>query len=93
VRPKRCMGRTEFLTWKTITSEPTVGKGNTIYESEMALFFECMLWCARKVLDTADIVRDAILRHLTWLVLRREPILLYLSPQLPLLDMPRAKEE
>jgi len=24
--PKRCMGRTEFLTWKTITSEPTVGK-------------------------------------------------------------------
>ena len=36
------MGRTEFLTWKTITSEPTVGKGNTIHESEMALFFECM---------------------------------------------------
>ena len=27
---------------KTITSEPTVGKGNTINESEMALFFECM---------------------------------------------------
>jgi hypothetical protein len=26
---------------KTITSEPTVGKGNTIHESEMALFFEC----------------------------------------------------
>jgi len=24
----------------------------------MALFFECMLQCARKVLDTADIVRD-----------------------------------
>jgi hypothetical protein len=57
------MGRTEFLTWKTITREPTVGKGNTIYESEMALFFECMLSCARKVLDTADIVRDAILRQ------------------------------
>jgi len=31
-------------------------------ESEMALFSECMLECARKVLDTADIVRDAILR-------------------------------
>jgi hypothetical protein len=46
------MGRTEFLTWKTITSEPTVGKGNTINESEMALFFECMQQCARKVLDT-----------------------------------------
>jgi hypothetical protein len=28
-------------------------------ESKMALFFECMLQCARKDLDTADIVRDA----------------------------------
>ena len=37
---------------KTITSEPTVGKGNTINESEMALFSECMQSCARKVLDT-----------------------------------------
>jgi len=26
----------------------------------MALFSECMVECARKVLDTADIVRDAI---------------------------------
>jgi hypothetical protein len=26
----------------------------------MALFYECMLKCARKVLDTADIVREAI---------------------------------
>jgi hypothetical protein len=33
-------------------------------ESEMALFSECMLQCARKVLDTADIVREAILRQL-----------------------------
>src|ERR1700722_6613138 len=47
---------------KNITSEPTVGKGNTINESEMALFFECMQSCARKGLDTADIVRDAIYR-------------------------------
>ena len=31
----------------------------------MALFYECMLKCARKLLDTADIVREAILRHLT----------------------------
>jgi hypothetical protein len=30
----------------------------------MALFFECMQLCALKVLDTADIVRDAMLRHL-----------------------------
>jgi len=36
------MGRTEFLNWKTITSEPTVGKSNTIHESEMVLFSECM---------------------------------------------------
>jgi hypothetical protein len=35
-------------------------KGNTIHESKMALFFECMLQSARKVLDTGDIVREAI---------------------------------
>jgi len=29
----------------------------------MALFSECSLRCARKVLDTADIVREAILRQ------------------------------
>src|SRR5438046_7040625 len=40
-----------------------VGKGKTINESEMALFSECSLKCARKVLDTADIVREAILRQ------------------------------
>jgi len=39
-------------------------KGNTIHESEMALFFECMLQCARIVLDRADIVREAIFQHL-----------------------------
>jgi hypothetical protein len=37
-------------------------KGNTIHGSETALFSECMPQCARKVLDTADIVRDAIFR-------------------------------
>ena len=35
-----------------------VGKRKTFYESETALFFECMRWCARNVLDSADIVRD-----------------------------------
>ena len=30
----------------------------------MALFHECMPQCAQKELDTADIVRDAILRQL-----------------------------
>ena len=38
-------------------------KSNTFNESEMALFNECMLKCARKLLDTADIVREAILRQ------------------------------
>jgi hypothetical protein len=33
-------------------------------ESEMALFSESMLQCAQKVLDTADIVREAIYRRL-----------------------------
>jgi len=31
----------------------------------MALFYECMLKCARKLLDTADIVRDAIYREVS----------------------------
>ena len=31
----------------------------------MALFSECMLECARKVLDTADIVRDACSQQLS----------------------------
>jgi len=30
----------------------------------MALFSECTPWCARKGLDTADIVREAILQQL-----------------------------
>jgi hypothetical protein len=29
----------------------------------MALFSECMLKCARKLLDTADIVREAMLQQ------------------------------
>jgi hypothetical protein len=41
-----------------MNSEPQVGNAQTTYESEMALFFECMPQCAQKVFDTADIVRD-----------------------------------
>ena len=48
---------------KTITSEPTVGKGNTINESEMALFFECMQSCAQKVLDTGRHCQRRDLSH------------------------------
>jgi hypothetical protein len=39
-------------------------KSKSFHESEMALFYECMLKCARKVLDTAGIVREAMLRQL-----------------------------
>jgi len=35
-------------------------KSKSFNESEMALFHECMLKCAQKLLDTADIVREAI---------------------------------
>jgi len=35
-----------------------VGNAQTIHESEMALFYECRLWCAQIPIDTADIVRD-----------------------------------
>jgi hypothetical protein len=48
-----------------------VGKSKTINESEMALFSECSPKCARKVLDTADIVREAMFRQLTTLRCRR----------------------
>jgi hypothetical protein len=58
------MGRTEFLT-RWITSEPLIGMAIFI-ESEMALFSECMQQYTQKLLDTADIVRDAILQKL-WL--------------------------
>jgi hypothetical protein len=40
-----------------------VGKGKPFNESGMALFSECSLECARKVLDTADIVREAMFRQ------------------------------
>ena len=52
------MGRTEFLTWNDYHA--SLGWIRHFFnESEMALFFECTLQCARKALDTADIVRDA----------------------------------
>jgi DNA-binding protein len=34
-------------------------------KSEVARSSKCTEWCAPKVLDTADIVRDAILRQLS----------------------------
>src|SRR5437762_3511845 len=47
---------------ETITSEPWLDR-QFFHESEMALFSECMPECARIVLDTADIVREAMLRQ------------------------------
>jgi len=35
-----------------------VGNAQTIHESEMALFYECIQKCARNVLDSANPVRD-----------------------------------
>jgi hypothetical protein len=40
-----------------------VGCAQFIYESEMALFSECTESRAQKVVDTADIVRDACSRQ------------------------------
>jgi hypothetical protein len=48
---------------ETITSGPWLDTALFFNESEMALFSECMPECARKLLDTADIVREAIYQH------------------------------
>ena len=42
-----------------------MAKRKPSHESEMALFYECSPQCARKGLDTADIVRDAMFRQLS----------------------------
>jgi len=48
---------------KRLRCEPLVGTA-LLRQSEMALYSECMSQCARKTLDTADIVRDACFRQL-----------------------------
>jgi hypothetical protein len=45
---------------KRLRGEPGLER-HFFNESEMALFFECMLQCARKELDTADIVREGFI--------------------------------
>jgi hypothetical protein len=58
------MGRTEFQTWILTTSEPGLAEQKQqLQRDEMALFHERMLKYARKLLDTADIVREAMLRQ------------------------------
>ena len=50
----------------------------------MALFSECIQKCARKVLDTADIVRDGILRQLNVFVLSQPAFVLrHIRPRIP----------
>jgi len=56
------MGRTEFPDLKPITSEPWLSWQNLQLERNGALF-EVLGLVRFKVLDTADIVRDAILRQ------------------------------
>ena len=57
------MGRTESLNLKN-DYERACGWYGHFNKSEMALFSECTDRYAQKLLDTADIVREAILRQL-----------------------------
>jgi hypothetical protein len=52
------MGRTELSTRNDYDASLVLVR-HFFSESEMALFFECMLKYAPNLLDTADIVRDA----------------------------------
>ena len=56
------MGRTECLTW--VDYERAVVGTALFSESEMAFFSERTHTYAQKTLDTADIVREAMLRQL-----------------------------
>ena len=58
------MGRTESLNLKN-DYERACGWYGHFNKSEMALFSECTDRYAQKLLDTADIVREAIYRQLT----------------------------
>ena len=59
------MGRTESLNLKK-DYERACGWYGHFNKSEMALFSECMDRYAQKLLDTAGIVREAMLRQLTF---------------------------
>ncbi len=56
------MGRTENPNLKN-DYERAFGWNGNFNKSEMALFSECTHTYAQKTLDTADIVRDAMLRQ------------------------------
>jgi hypothetical protein len=63
------MGRTEIPNLKN-DYERAFGWYGHFNKSEMALFSECMNKYAQNMLDTADIVREAILRQLRTSYLR-----------------------
>jgi len=54
------LGRTEFLTWKTITSEPTVGKATPPMRAKWRSSLSACSGALEKCLTRADIVRDAM---------------------------------
>jgi hypothetical protein len=65
------MGRTESPNLKN-DYERACGWYGHFNKSEMALFSECTDRYAQKLLDTADIVREAIFRQLSgWVYLHR----------------------
>lgn len=58
------MGRTEFPDPQGLRA--SLGWNSRLFiESEMALFLECRLTCVQNMLDTADIVREAIYHQST----------------------------
>jgi hypothetical protein len=63
------MGRTESLNLKN-DYERACGWYDHFNKSEMALFSECTERYAQNMLDTADIVREAMLQQLALLVPR-----------------------
>ena len=66
------MGRTESLNLKN-DYERACGWYGHFNKSEMALFSECTDRYAQKLLDTADIVREAIFRQ-SWARLARREV-------------------
>jgi hypothetical protein len=57
------MGRTEFLTWKTITSEPRLEKATPSTRAKWRSSLSACSSVLTKCLTRADIVRAACFRH------------------------------
>ena len=59
-RPKRCMGRTEFPDLRGLRREPWLDRPFFSLRAKCRSSSECRASCSQKVLDTADIVREAM---------------------------------